>query len=90
MYCCRILPPGCSGQEHWRVHQRQNCRELFHNLCIWKGEHGSIHQLPCVLHPTSALYGLGYMPDYVVYHECEYSSTFSTPRDCEADDSQWY
>jgi pre-mRNA-splicing factor ATP-dependent RNA helicase DHX38/PRP16 len=24
---------------------------------------------PCVLHPTSALYGLGFMPDYVVYHE---------------------
>ncbi|CDZ97652.1 pre-mrna splicing factor [Phaffia rhodozyma] len=23
----------------------------------------------CVLHPTSALYGLGFMPDYVVYHE---------------------
>jgi pre-mRNA-splicing factor ATP-dependent RNA helicase DHX38/PRP16 len=24
---------------------------------------------PCILHPTSALYGLGYMPDYVIYHE---------------------
>ncbi|KAF7317971.1 hypothetical protein MKEN_00885500 [Mycena kentingensis (nom. inval.)] len=25
--------------------------------------------LPCHLHPTSALYGLGYTPPYVVYHE---------------------
>ena len=24
---------------------------------------------PCFLHPTSALYGLGYTPEYVVYHE---------------------
>ncbi|XP_055615824.1 pre-mRNA-splicing factor ATP-dependent RNA helicase PRP16 isoform X2 [Toxorhynchites rutilus septentrionalis] len=25
--------------------------------------------MPCYLHPTSALYGLGTTPDYVVYHE---------------------
>lgn len=25
--------------------------------------------MPCFLHPTSALYGMGYTPDYVVYHE---------------------
>ncbi|VDK25952.1 unnamed protein product [Anisakis simplex] len=25
--------------------------------------------IPCFLHPTSALFGMGYMPDYVVYHE---------------------
>ena len=25
--------------------------------------------MPCVLHPTSAIYGLGFTPDYVVYHE---------------------
>ncbi|KZT58418.1 P-loop containing nucleoside triphosphate hydrolase protein [Calocera cornea HHB12733] len=25
--------------------------------------------MPCHLHPTSALYGLGYTPSYVVYHE---------------------
>ncbi len=24
---------------------------------------------PCNLHPTSALSGLGYQPDYVTYHE---------------------
>lgn len=25
--------------------------------------------MPCFLHPTSALYGMGFTPDYVVYHE---------------------
>ena len=25
--------------------------------------------MPCHLHPSSALYGLGYTPDYIVYHE---------------------
>lgn len=25
--------------------------------------------MPCHLHPTSALFGLGNTPDYVVYHE---------------------
>ena len=25
--------------------------------------------MPCHLHPTSVLYGLGYTPEYVVYHE---------------------
>ena len=25
--------------------------------------------LPCHLHPTSALYGMGTMPPYIVYHE---------------------
>lgn len=30
--------------------------------------------MPCHLHPTSALYGLGYTPDYIVYHELVYTS----------------
>ena len=25
--------------------------------------------MPSHLHPTSALYGMGYSPDYIVYHE---------------------
>jgi pre-mRNA-splicing factor ATP-dependent RNA helicase DHX38/PRP16 len=25
--------------------------------------------VPCVLHPTSSIYALGFTPDYVVYHE---------------------
>ena len=30
--------------------------------------------MPCFLHPTSALYGLGYTPDYIVYHELVYTA----------------
>lgn len=25
--------------------------------------------MPCHLHPTSALFGMGFTPDYIVYHE---------------------
>jgi len=25
--------------------------------------------MPCHLHPTSALFGMGFNPDYIVYHE---------------------
>jgi len=25
--------------------------------------------MPCHLHPTSSLFGMGFTPDYVVYHE---------------------
>ena len=30
--------------------------------------------MPCFLHPSSALYGLGYTPDYIAYHELVYTS----------------
>lgn len=34
------------------------------------GEYANLRSgMPCTLHPTSAIYGLGYAPDYVVYHE---------------------
>lgn len=29
----------------------------------------TVHSVPTHLHPTSALYGLGYTPSYVIYHE---------------------
>ena len=25
--------------------------------------------MPCHLHPTSALFGMGFTPDYIIYHE---------------------
>lgn len=34
------------------------------------GEYANLRTgMPCFLHPTSALYGMGFTPDYVVYHE---------------------
>jgi len=44
----------------------------FHNSARLKGldEYTNMRTgMPCHLHPTSALYGLGSTPDYIVYHE---------------------
>ena len=45
-------------------------------MCVWKnhglglGEYvNMLTGIPCHLHPSSSLFGLGYTPDYVVYHE---------------------
>ena len=35
--------------------------------------------IPCFLHPSSALYGLGYTPDYIVYHELVYTTKVIHP-----------
>merc|ERR1711939_987302 len=55
----------------------------FHNAAKQRGigEYVNLRtKMPAQLHPTSALYGLGYSPDYIVYHEVvltvkEYMST---------------
>lgn len=48
------------------------CSSYFHNAARMKGI-GEYYNLrtgvPCVLHPTSSIYALGFTPDYVVYHE---------------------
>lgn len=36
--------------------------------------------MPCHLHPTSALFGMGFTPDYVVYHELIMTSKVNTKR----------
>ena len=44
----------------------------FHNVGKLRGIGEYINMLtsvPCHLHPTSALYGLGHTPEYIVYHE---------------------
>ncbi|KAK8849593.1 hypothetical protein IAR55_004928 [Kwoniella newhampshirensis] len=56
----------------WDIVRKCITAGYFHQAARVKGigEYMNIRTgLPCVLHPTSALYGLGYMPDYVVYHE---------------------
>lgn len=56
----------------WDVARRAICSACFGNAASVKGigEYVSCRSgTPCHLHPTSALYGLGYSPDYVVYHE---------------------
>ena len=48
------------------------CSAYFSNAAKIKGVGDYINLrtgMPCKLHPSSALYSLGYAPDYVVYHE---------------------
>ncbi|XP_045799876.1 pre-mRNA-splicing factor ATP-dependent RNA helicase DEAH7-like [Trifolium pratense] len=48
------------------------CSAYFHNSARLKGVGEYVNTrngMPCHLHPSSALYGMGCTPDYVVYHE---------------------
>ncbi|KAG5114825.1 hypothetical protein AAZX31_13G323800 [Glycine max] len=48
------------------------CSAYFHNSARLKGVGEYVNcrnGMPCHLHPSSALYGMGCTPEYVVYHE---------------------
>jgi len=56
----------------WDIIRKCICSAYFHQAARLKGigEYVNLRNgMPCHLHPTSALYGMGYSPDYVVYHE---------------------
>jgi len=56
----------------WDVIRKCICSGYYHQAAKVKGLGEYINLRTSVtvqLHPTSALYGLGYLPDYVVYHE---------------------
>lgn len=67
----------------WDVIRKCICSGYYHQAAKVKGIGEYINLRTSVtvqLHPTSALYGLGYLPDYVIYHELiltskEYMST---------------
>ena len=59
------------GQD-WDVCRRSIAAAYFHQAARLKGIGEYVNArngMPCHLHPSSALYGLGFSPDYVVYHE---------------------
>lgn len=61
----------------WDVVRKAIAAGYFHNAGKLRGigEYVNLRtRIPCHLHPTSALYGLGYTPDYVVYHEVMYTT----------------
>lgn len=65
------IPLTSCGME-WDVVRKAVCSAYFHNAAKLKGVGEYVNSrngMPCHLHPSSALYGLGYTPDYVVYHE---------------------
>ena len=56
----------------WDVCRRALCGSYFHQAARLKGVGEYVNcrnGMPCHLHPSSSLYGLGYTPDYVIYHE---------------------
>ncbi|KAI3452603.1 hypothetical protein Pfo_009267 [Paulownia fortunei] len=64
--------PLTSCGPDWDVVRKAICSAYFHNAARLKGVGEYVNcrnGMPCHLHPSSAIYGLGYTPDYVVYHE---------------------
>ena len=66
----RLPLDSCGGD--WDAVRRAICAAYFVHAARFKavGEYVDCRSgAPAHLHPSSALYGLGYTPDYVVYHE---------------------
>ncbi|KAK9104172.1 hypothetical protein Scep_021016 [Stephania cephalantha] len=64
--------PLTSCGPDWDIVRKAICSAYFHNSARLRGVGEYVNSrngMPCHLHPSSALYGLGYTPDYVVYHE---------------------
>uniref|UniRef100_A0A8C7Y5F1 RNA helicase n=1 Tax=Oryzias sinensis TaxID=183150 RepID=A0A8C7Y5F1_9TELE len=56
----------------WDVIRKCICAAYFHQAAKLKGigEYVNVRTgMPCHLHPTSSLFGMGYTPDYIIYHE---------------------
>ena len=70
---CKMMKMDVQSKGNdWDTERMVVCSGYFHNASKMKGigEYVNLRTgIPCVLHPTSAIYGLGYTPDYVVYHE---------------------
>lgn len=61
----------------WDVIRKCICSAYFHQSARLKGigEYVNMRSgMACHLHPTSALYGRGFTPDYIVYHELLFTS----------------
>jgi len=66
----KLEPISCGGS--WDIVRKSICSAYFYNSSKIKGIGEYINMLsgiPSALHPSSALFGLGYTPDYVCYHE---------------------
>ncbi|UXI20043.1 hypothetical protein NH340_JMT05986 [Sarcoptes scabiei] len=65
------LPIVSCGNE-WDCIRKCICSAFFYQAARLKGIGEYVNMrtgMPCHLHPTSALYGMGFTPDYVIYHE---------------------
>ncbi|ORM41329.1 Pre-mRNA-splicing factor ATP-dependent RNA helicase DEAH7 [Babesia sp. Xinjiang] len=83
--------PESSCGTNWDQVRRAICAGYFHNASKLKGlgEYSNLRSFaPCFLHPSSSLYGMGYTPDYVVYHEVVITSK-EYMRHVTAVDAEW-
>lgn len=70
------IPIRSAGPD-WDVVRKAICAAYFHNAAKLKGIGEYVNcrtGIPCFLHPSSALYGLGYTPDYIIYHELVFTT----------------
>ena len=77
--------------KEWDIVRKCICSAYFVNAARLKGigEYVNMRQgIPCHLHPSSSLYGMGFTPDYVVYHEVVMTSK-EYMRNVTAVDGQW-
>ncbi|KAK8866543.1 hypothetical protein M9Y10_009507 [Tritrichomonas musculus] len=61
-----------SSGDDWTIVRKAICSAYFHQTARLKGinEYVNLHTgVQCFLHPSSALAGLGLVPEYIVYHE---------------------
>jgi len=80
------IPLRSAGPD-WDIVRKAICSSYFHNAAKLKGigEYVNCRSgIPCFLHPSSALYGLGYTPDYIVYHELVYTTKVRLPASCSS------
>lgn len=83
--------PEKSCINDWDTVRKAICSGYFHNAAKLKGigEYSNLRSFaPCHLHPSSALYGMGCTPDYVVYHEVVIT-TKEYMRNVTAVDAEW-
>eukprot|EP00049_Salpingoeca_infusionum_P009535 m.161443 g.161443 ORF g.161443 m.161443 type:complete len:1244 (+) comp14363_c0_seq1:130-3861(+) len=64
--------PHVSSGTNWDVVRKCICSAYFSQAARLKGIGEYVNArtgMPCHMHPTSALYGLGINPDWIVYHD---------------------
>lgn len=80
------IPIRSAGSD-WDAVRKAICAAYFHNAAKLKGIGEYVNcrtGIPCFLHPSSALYGLGYTPDYIIYHELVYTTkVFNSVFNCQ-------
>jgi pre-mRNA-splicing factor ATP-dependent RNA helicase DHX38/PRP16 len=64
--------PHISCGSGWDIVRKAICSAYFYQAAQIKGIGEYVNArtgMPCHLHPTSSLFGLGFTPDYIIYHD---------------------